>query len=103
MLILEANTAGSAIVNTVEIFNGGHNGVSGIMGKDLHSHWYPCSNFGVFIQQKLEGNILGDRVIGGLLVRSRIPTVSISVSMIVRRGGVPLSSSRLLMLYGLHR
>lgn len=103
MFILEADAAGSAIVDTVEVFNGGHNGVRRIMRVDLHSHWYPCSDLGVLIQQELEGDILGDRVAGGLLVRGSVPTAPIRVGVIIRRGGVPLSSSRLLILYSLHR
>lgn len=103
IFILEADAASSTIVDTVEVFHGGHNGVRRIMRVDLHSHWYPCSDFGVLIQQELEGDVLGDGGAGRLLVRGRIPTAPIGVGVIIRRGGVPLSSSRLLVLHSLHR
>lgn len=49
ILILKADTARSAIIDTIEILDRSHNRISGIMRVYLYTHGYACPNFGVFI------------------------------------------------------
>lgn len=48
--ILKANTAGGAIVDTVEVLHSGHNRVRGIVRVDLNPHRNACPDFGVLVQ-----------------------------------------------------
>jgi hypothetical protein len=62
MFILEAHSTGSAIVDAIEIFDRSHDGIRSVMRVYLHAHRNPGPHLGVLIQEKLKGDVLGDRV-----------------------------------------
>jgi hypothetical protein len=86
MIILETDTAGSAVIDTIEILDCSHDGVRGVMRVYLHSHRDASPNLGILIEQKLEGNVFGDGALAqvllermvcicGRLARSRMPFI----------------------------
>lgn len=86
MLVFEADTTRSAFINTVEIFDGCHNRISSIVRKDLDSHGYPCSNLGVFIEEKFKGDVFGDWSIRGLVLGTNSPRMVIGRSRVILNG-----------------
>lgn len=60
-VVLETDAVCGTFVKAVEVFDGSHNRVGGIMGKDLHPHWQSCSMIGGTIEQQLECDVFRRR------------------------------------------
>jgi hypothetical protein len=101
MLVLETDSAGDTIVNAIEVLDSGHNRVSCIVRIYLNAHGDSCPDFRVLVQKQFKRDVLWDGA-RRQLVREQSATIPINISMIIRGGGVPLCSQRLLVLHGLH-
>ena len=101
IFILETDPTGNAVIYAIEILDRSYNGVRGVVGEDLNSHWNARSHLRVFIEEQLERDVFGQDGGWGRRVVNTVGTTVFGVNRRIRGCGIAFSCSRLMMC-GLH-
>lgn len=92
VLIFETHATSDTIIDTIKVFDCGHNGVGSIMRENLNSHWNSSSELSVVIEEKLEGDVLRRSTWRVLLLWSHITLIPIHVTIVVSQACKALCS-----------